>query len=109
MNELITPGPSDVWVFLDEAPDSINDAMFYNNPDTSGALTGTANGGNWIDFPSSLHNGSGSFAFADGHAEIHKWKDAATLATSQVKYGSITGGNHAPDDVQWLGARTPLP
>jgi len=110
MNQLINPGPSDVWVFLDEAPDSINDAMFYNNPDSTGSLTGTANGGNWVDFPSSLHNGSGSFAFADGHAEIHKWRDPATLATSQVKYtGGVGTSKNAPDDVQWLGSRTPLP
>jgi prepilin-type N-terminal cleavage/methylation domain-containing protein/prepilin-type processing-associated H-X9-DG protein len=109
MNQLINPGPSDVWVFMDEAPDSINDASMYNNPDSTGALTGTANGGNWIDFPSSLHNGSGSLSFADGHAEIHKWKNPATLATSRVVYGSISTGKNAPDDVQWLGSRTPLP
>jgi prepilin-type N-terminal cleavage/methylation domain-containing protein/prepilin-type processing-associated H-X9-DG protein len=110
MNQLINPGPSDVWVFLDEAPDSINDAMFYNNPDSTGSLTGTANGGNWVDFPSSLHSGSGSFAFADGHAEIHKWKDSTTLATAQVKYtGGVGTSKNAPDDVQWLGSRTPLP
>lgn len=110
MSQMSNPGPSDVWVFMDEAPDSINDAMFYNNPDNTGALTGTANGGNWIDFPSSLHNGSGSLSFADGHAEIHKWKDSATLATSQVKYtGGVGASKNAPDDVQWLGSRTPLP
>ena len=28
MTDLHNPGPSDVWVFLDEAPDSVNDAMF---------------------------------------------------------------------------------
>ncbi len=30
MSQLINPGPSDVWVFMDEAPDSINDASMYN-------------------------------------------------------------------------------
>ena len=110
MSQLINPGPSDVWVFMDEAPDSINDAMYYNNPDNTGALTGTANGGNWVDFPSSLHSGSGSLAFADGHSEIHRWKDPATLATAQVKYtGGVSTSKNAPNDVPWLGARTPLP
>jgi prepilin-type N-terminal cleavage/methylation domain-containing protein/prepilin-type processing-associated H-X9-DG protein len=110
IGELHTPGPSDVWVFMDEAPDGINDAMFYNNPDNTGALTGTANGGNWIDFPSSLHNGSGSLSFADGHAEIHKWKDANTLRTTPPAYtAGISGGKSAPDDVAWLSARTPVP
>ena len=110
ISELHNPGPSDVWVFMDEAPDGINDAMFYNNPDKTGTLTGTANGGNWIDFPSSLHNGSGSLSFADGHSEIHKWKDPATLATSPPKFTSgVSGSKSAPNDVQWLGDRTPLP
>jgi prepilin-type N-terminal cleavage/methylation domain-containing protein/prepilin-type processing-associated H-X9-DG protein len=109
IGQLINPGPSDVWVLMDEAPDSINDAMFYNNPDNTGALTGTANGGNWVDFPSALHNGSGSLSFADGHAEIHKWKDANTLKTQTVTYNGVSGSKSAPDDVQWLANRTPLP
>ena len=33
---------------------------------------------NLIDFPASYHNGAGVLAFADGHAEIHKWLDART-------------------------------
>ena len=110
IGDIHNPSPSDVWVFMDEAPDSINDAMFYNNPDKTGALTGTANGGNWIDFPSSLHNGAGSLSFADGHSEIHKWKDPATLETAKVKYTSgVSTSKNAPNDVQWLGDHTPLP
>ena len=110
LSELHDPGPTDVWVFLDEAPDSINDAMFYNNPDNTGQRTGTANGGNWIDFPSSLHNGGCTFSFADGHADLHKWRDSATLATGIVKYtAGVSTGNHAPNDVSWLADRTPMP
>jgi len=110
MSDLHNPGPSDVWVFMDEAPDGINDAMFYNNPDKTGALTGTANGGNWIDFPSSVHNGSGSLSFADGHAEIHKWKDANTLETAKVKYTKGVGTSKlALNDVSWLSDHTPVP
>jgi prepilin-type N-terminal cleavage/methylation domain-containing protein/prepilin-type processing-associated H-X9-DG protein len=110
LTELHNPGPSDVWVFMDEAPDSINDAMMYVNPDKTGALTGSANNGTWIDFPSSLHSGSGSLAFADGHAEIHKWKDSATLATSPPRYTQgVQTSASAPIDVQWLGDRTPVP
>lgn len=111
MTQLRNPGPSDVWVFLDEAPDSINDAMFYNNPDSKGAIDGTANGGNWIDSPASLHNGSGSLGFADGHAEIHKWMDANTRSTSPPAFttGVSSSYKHAPNDVGWLGDRTPVP
>ena len=34
----------------------------------------------WQDGPSTLHNGGCGFTFADGHAEIHKWKDSRTRA-----------------------------
>ncbi len=110
LTSIHNPGPSDVWVFLDEAPDSINDAMFYNNPDNTGSILGTANGGNWIDVPGALHNGSGDFSFADGHAELHRWRDSATLAPAMVKYTTgVSTSKNAPDDVAWLAARTPLP
>ena len=41
------PGPSETWVYLDENPDSINDAGFFNPTSL----------GSWIDQPASYHNG----------------------------------------------------
>ncbi len=62
---------SKTWVFCDEHPDSINDGIQY---------TPTDNGedGGWSDLPASYHVGACGFAFADGHSEIHKWKNANT-------------------------------
>src|SRR5688500_17024207 len=65
--------PSTTWVVLDERPTSINDAFFvvdminYDNPRA------------WqvIDHPGIQHNKAGGFSFADGHAEIKKWRDKA--------------------------------
>jgi prepilin-type N-terminal cleavage/methylation domain-containing protein/prepilin-type processing-associated H-X9-DG protein len=62
--------PSNTWVTLDEQADSINDGFFivpYPGPI-----------GNWGDIPASYHNGACGFSFADGHAEIHKWRSAAS-------------------------------
>ncbi|HLH54782.1 MAG TPA: prepilin-type N-terminal cleavage/methylation domain-containing protein [Verrucomicrobiae bacterium] len=58
------------WVTLDEQADSINDGFFTvpHNPDPS----------NWGDIPASYHNGACGFSFADGHAEIHKWKSPSS-------------------------------
>jgi len=28
-----------------------------------------------VDYPASYHNGAGGVAFADGHSEIHRWRD----------------------------------
>src|SRR5208283_2472339 len=55
LTDLHNPGPADVWVFLDEAPDSINDAMMYVNPYNTATGNNPANGGNWVDWPGSMH------------------------------------------------------
>ena len=110
LTDLRNPGPGAVWVFLDEAPDSINDALFYNNPDATGALTGTANGGDWIDLPASWHDGGGTFSFADGHVELHKWVDASTRLTTPAAFTTgVLTSKYAPDDMAWMSAHTPLP
>ncbi len=66
--------PTGIFVFLDEHPDSINDGWFVyctgkKPPETA----------EWSDVPASYHDRACSFAFADGHAEIHKWKSASTI------------------------------
>ena len=92
------PGPSETWVYLDENPDSINDAGFFN-PVTSNA---------WIDQPASYHNGAGTFAFADGHAEVHKWK--GSLITPPAMKVRFAEGVTAPSvkndpDIKWMSYR----
>jgi prepilin-type N-terminal cleavage/methylation domain-containing protein/prepilin-type processing-associated H-X9-DG protein len=64
MSDLHVPGPSDVWVFTDEHPDSIDDALLYSAsyPVTS-----------FTELPGSQHGRACGMAFADGHAIIHKW------------------------------------
>lgn len=65
----VTPGPANLWVFIDENPTGINDGSFICDPEIP----------NWIDYPAYYHNNAGGIAFADGHAEIHKWRDPAIL------------------------------
>lgn len=62
--------PPNTWVFVEEHPDSINDAAF------AVACHGAEVQGfsRIIDFPASFHNGATAFAFSDGHSEIHKWQ-----------------------------------
>lgn len=60
--------PSDIFVFLDEHPDSIDDGYFINNGDIKA----------WHDVPASYHDGAASFSFADGHSEIHHWRYSST-------------------------------
>jgi prepilin-type N-terminal cleavage/methylation domain-containing protein/prepilin-type processing-associated H-X9-DG protein len=63
MSDLNIPGPTETWVYVDEHPDSINDA---------GCFPPNSNN-NIVDIPANYHNGACGFSFADGHAEVHKW------------------------------------
>ena len=100
MNDLVTPGPSQAWVFIDEHPDSIDDGIFYVSP---GFTNGT---GDLTELPASDHNHGCGISFADGHAEIKRWQDAATLApvTYTIHNGIAVVNNR---DLAWLAAHTP--
>ena len=67
--DLNTPGPAQIFVILDEHPDSINDGAFMLD---AGLFPPQEY---WRDFPASHHNGAGSLSFADGHTEIHRWME----------------------------------
>jgi len=56
--------PSDIWIFGDDDPWTINDAamaVIAASPDT-------------VDYCSPMHDNGCGFSFADGHSEVHKWK-----------------------------------
>lgn len=88
------PQPTQIFVFLDEHPDSINDGYFLNKSDLY----------SWIDLPASYHNGAAAFAFADGHGELHRWKVSATKipprAFAVELPAAIRGGQGA--DFHWV-------
>ena len=86
------PSPSNLWVFVDEHPDSINDGWTIMNPTDLN---------NWTDLPASYHNGACDFGFADGHSETHKWIEATTK--QPVKQSQFNGFN-APGskDIRWI-------
>ena len=102
--DLQQPGPAKVYVLLDEHPDSINAGGFANqmveNPATARI----------IDFPASYHNGAAGISFADGHAEIKKWRDGRT--TPKPKYNNNLQLDQASPnnkDMIWLAERTTIP
>jgi prepilin-type N-terminal cleavage/methylation domain-containing protein/prepilin-type processing-associated H-X9-DG protein len=73
--DITQPGPANLFVFIDEHPDSINDGwmMFADE----GALDNGFGDGDWFNLPASYHNGACSLSFADGHAETHLWMNPA--------------------------------
>jgi prepilin-type N-terminal cleavage/methylation domain-containing protein/prepilin-type processing-associated H-X9-DG protein len=91
------PKPAKTWLFLDEQPDSINDGYFVNND----AAT------SWQDIPASYHNGACGFSFADGHAEIKKWRSATSRYPVQYSYPTQKTFDAAGQaDFQWYRERT---
>jgi prepilin-type processing-associated H-X9-DG protein len=66
-------GPSDALVFADERDDSIDDGEF--------AIDMVAN--QIVNVPAGYHGGSGGLTFADGHAEIHRWRTPEVLRSQQ--------------------------
>jgi prepilin-type N-terminal cleavage/methylation domain-containing protein/prepilin-type processing-associated H-X9-DG protein len=63
------PQPTEIFVFLDEHPDSIDDGYFINH----------AYQWKWVDLPASYHNGAAAFSFADGHGALHRWMEPSTI------------------------------
>lgn len=62
--------PAMTWVFVDENPNSINDGWFAADPNQPNK---------WVDIPASYHNNAGGLSYADGHAEIKKWRDTKMI------------------------------
>ncbi len=61
--------PSQFFVTIDEDEKSINDAQFFALAQPLGTSPYKA-----VDFPAQYHGGSGGISFADGHAEVHRWR-----------------------------------
>jgi prepilin-type N-terminal cleavage/methylation domain-containing protein/prepilin-type processing-associated H-X9-DG protein len=100
--DIVYPGPAKLWTLIEENPDSVNDAAFAVVMDRQkwGAC--------WQDGPNILHGGRASISFADGRAEIRKWRDPQTLTMTvtyrtEFPYGLVQPYNL---DVQWIQDRT---
>jgi prepilin-type processing-associated H-X9-DG protein len=96
MGDMLSPGPSQTWVLIDERENSINDGWFAVDMVDTGANT------TWVDLPATWHNHGAVLSFGDGHAEYKKWMDANTLAAG------LTPNTGCPNnqDIAWLQQRT---
>ena len=96
LTEMIQPGPSMTFVFLEEREDSINDGFFIVQMDGYPDISKTE----MVDWPASYHGQACAFAFADGHAEIHKWQDPRTYPALTTSLGTPSQPNNK--DVYWM-------
>ncbi len=92
------PQPSQIFVFIEEHPDSINDGYFLNHVNTQ----------QWTDLPASYHNGAVNLSFADGHLETHRWRFASTQRPARPDAAKLPFAVPASErgDYDWLMQRT---
>jgi prepilin-type N-terminal cleavage/methylation domain-containing protein/prepilin-type processing-associated H-X9-DG protein len=104
LSDITSPGPVDCWVFIEEAPGTINDGLFVCDP--------VGDPSHWVDIPGAYHNGSGTIVFADGHAEVKKWRDPTVTDGQQPNFAPNAGQytsnpkQSPPTDLNWLQVRT---
>jgi prepilin-type N-terminal cleavage/methylation domain-containing protein len=96
VTSIIKPEPVNLWVFVDEHPDSINDGWM---------ITNVTDPNNWVDLPASYHNRAGGFSFADGHSEIHKWQEGSTaVPVKKLQYNGVSAPRSR--DILWMIERS---
>lgn len=100
-SDLSDPGPSRLYVLLDEHPDGINAGGFAN------MMVESPGAAKIIDYPASYHNGACGLSYADGHAEIRKWVDSRTKPAPKWN-NSLALNVSSPNnrDMIWLAERT---
>lgn len=94
--------PADLWVLVDEHPDSINDAAFSVVMPSSPVDT------HWRDKPAPYHDNACGYSFADGHAEIHKWMkpDSIPEVTYSKQIGNQDLSVPSNPDIVWVARHT---
>jgi prepilin-type processing-associated H-X9-DG protein len=86
------PGPSMLWILVDEDANDLNDAAFAFGMEHP----------QWFDVPGTYHNGGCGFAFADGHSESHKWRSPSPKKGRRAPVAN-------PEDLKdwsWMRERT---
>ena len=95
-------GPSDLFVFMEERGESIDDGSFETQ-------MGDFTIANW---PTDYHNNAATVGFADGHVDVHRWVGETTSTAGWgctapqspdpvTKWGSVTVGSTCTDYI-WL-------
>jgi prepilin-type N-terminal cleavage/methylation domain-containing protein/prepilin-type processing-associated H-X9-DG protein len=92
LSTIQAPGPSGLWILLDEDLKNLNDAAFGFG--MSRAV--------WYDVPGTYHDFGCGFAFADGHSETHPWRYRA----EKHGWGFVIQDPMDREDWLWMRDRT---
>jgi prepilin-type processing-associated H-X9-DG protein len=95
--------PSSIFLFGEINPDSLCRPMFGVNMDSQGIY----------HFPGNYHGRVSNFAFLDGHAELHRWRDGQfndprPVPANWHDHGGNTAKPSSASDLAWLKERTTI-
>jgi len=94
MTSITVPSPSEAFVFIEESYLTIDDGYFATK--APGVLS-------WQNSPTIRHGKAGELSFADGHAEVWKWR--FLTKDQDLDTGVVVGGvNSTPDLVKLQAA-----
>jgi prepilin-type N-terminal cleavage/methylation domain-containing protein len=112
-SDLSNPGgpPDKIFIFLDEREDCINWGNYGTVMDGYSPVNPALYQFNQ-DLPGFYHHRAPGFSFADGHSEIHRWRDDRTMPPLQ--YGTSTLYNYIVPvprdvDVAWMQEHSTRP
>lgn len=100
LSTVVLPKPTELWMMVDEHPDSINDGWMVSE---------VSNPNYWRDLPGSQHAGACGFNFLDGHSEIKRWVVAggSDSTVTPVRRVDFTGKTVTDNrDVLWMIERS---
>ncbi len=105
LSDMTGPGPTDIFILLDEHENSINDAHYFPFDNLN-----SYSNNRWLDAPSGRHGNACGFTFADGHSEIRKWKGSNLDKSTRRSDGSTDRpypdlpflGPASRADFQWM-------
>lgn len=100
VTDMTDPSPASTFVLIDEREDSIEDCFFVVDMQNQGAPVASV--------PRSAHHGAGTLSFADGHAELKKWRDPRTNPPLNPTgfVGIYNSDPRINRDIAWLRERT---
>lgn len=96
-SSIIGIAPSDAWCLIEQQEDSINDAVFENNPRTLTAFSA------WVELAAARHQRGCCLSFVDGHVEWHKWQESSTLRpVYRSAFSGLVNVSPPSKDIKWL-------
>jgi prepilin-type N-terminal cleavage/methylation domain-containing protein/prepilin-type processing-associated H-X9-DG protein len=96
-SQMTVPSPAKLFLIAEEDPWSIHDQGF--------GVIMNVNPTVMLDWPGWFHGSASMFSFADGHTEVHRWRDGRTLnAIGNLKL-VVAQGNPDNADILWMQER----